>query len=78
MVSIQVPPTGTAPPELKQHGEQVVAAEPGPPRSQRHHERAGQRLYKRIEAVAATIEAEWAEGSGLRDWRSYAPPSAIC
>jgi hypothetical protein len=40
-----------------------VAAEPGPPRSQRHHERVGRRLYKRIEAVAATIEAEWA-GAG--------------
>ena len=32
---------GTAPLELQQHGEQLVAAEPGPPRSQRHHERAG-------------------------------------
>jgi len=41
-----------------------VAAEPGPPRSQRHHERAGRRLYERIEAVAATIEAEWAEQAG--------------
>jgi hypothetical protein len=44
--------------------EQLVAAEPGPPRSQRHHERAGRRLYERIEAVAATIEAEWAEQAG--------------
>jgi len=42
----------------------VAAAVPGPPRSQRHHERAGRRLYKRIEAVAATIEAEWAELAG--------------
>ena len=54
---------GTAPPELEQHREPLVGAEPGPPRSQRHHERAGRRLYKRIEAVAATIEAEWA-GAG--------------
>ena len=52
---------GTAPPELEQHRDQLAAAEPGPPRSQRHHERVGRRLYKRIEAVAATIEAEWAE-----------------
>jgi hypothetical protein len=49
---------GTAPPEPPQHCEQLVVAEPGLPRSQRHHERAGRRLYKRIEAVAATIEAE--------------------
>jgi len=35
-------------------------------RSQRHHQRAGQRLYKRIEAMAATIEAEWAEQAGAR------------
>jgi len=34
------------------------------PRSQRHHERAGRRLYKRIEAVTATIEAKWAEQAG--------------
>jgi hypothetical protein len=52
---------GPAPLEPPQHGEQLVVAEPGPPRSQRHHERAGRRLYKRIEAVAATIEAKWAE-----------------
>ena len=52
---------GTAPPEPPQHCEQLVVAEPGLPRSQRHHERAGRRLYKRIEAVAATIEAKWAE-----------------
>ena len=32
---------GTAPPELQQYRDQPVAAEPGPPRSQRHHERAG-------------------------------------
>ena len=32
----------------------------GPARSQRHHERTGRRLSERIEAVAATIEAEWA------------------
>ena len=42
----------------------MVAAEPGPPRSQRHHERAGLRLYELIEAPAATIEAEWAEQAG--------------
>jgi len=54
---------GTAPPELEQHRDQLAAAEPGPPRSQRHHERVGRRLYKRIEA-AATIEAEWAEHAG--------------
>jgi hypothetical protein len=42
----------------------VVVAELGPPRSQRHHERAGRRLYKRIAAVAATIEAEWVEQAG--------------
>jgi len=42
----------------------VVAAEPGPPSSQRYHERAGRRLDERIEAMAATIEAEWAEQAG--------------
>ena len=36
-----VSPPGTARLELQQHGEQLVVAEPGPPRSQRHHERAG-------------------------------------
>ena len=60
----QVSPPGTAPPEPPQHRDQPVAAEPGPARSQRPHERAGRRLYKRIEAVAATIEAEWAEQAG--------------
>ena len=32
---------GTAPPEPQQRRGQLVAAEPGPPRCQRHHERAG-------------------------------------
>src|SRR5215472_12098220 len=32
---------GTVPPEPQQHREPLVAAEPGPPRSQRRHERAG-------------------------------------
>ena len=41
---------GTAPLELQQHGEQLVAAEPGPPRGQRHHERAG-RLQQDIPAA---------------------------
>ena len=54
----------TALPEPQQHREQLVVAEPGPPPSQRHYERAGRRLYKRIEAVAAIVEAEWAEQVG--------------
>jgi len=37
----QFSPPGTAPLELQQHGEQLGAAEPGPPRSQPHRERAG-------------------------------------
>ena len=32
---------GPEPLEPQQHGERLVVAEPGPPRSQRHHERAG-------------------------------------
>ena len=32
---------GTAPLEPQEHREQLVAAEPGPPRSQRHPERTG-------------------------------------
>ena len=36
-----VSPPGAAPSEPLQHRDQLVAAEPGPPRSQRHHERAG-------------------------------------
>ena len=52
---------GPAPLEPPQNGEQLVAAEPGPPR---RPERAGRRLYERIEAAAATIEAGWAEQVG--------------
>ena len=57
-------PPGTAPPELQQHRGQPAAEEPAPPLSQPHHERAGRRPYRRIEAVAATIEAKWAEQVG--------------
>src|SRR5262249_16744700 len=60
----QVSPPGTAPPNRHSTANSWGWQNQGPPRSQRHHERAGRRLYKRIEAVAATLEAEWAEQAG--------------
>ena len=47
-------PAGPAPLEPPQHGEQLVAAEPGPPRSQRHHERAG-----RLQQNRSTTPRNW-------------------
>jgi len=45
---------GTAPLEPQQHGEQLVVSEPGPPRSQRRHERAG-----RSQQDSSTAPQNW-------------------
>jgi len=58
--------------------EQLVAAESGPPRSQRHHERAAGGCINASRQSRPQSRPNGRNRPGRRDWRSYAPPSAIC